>query len=198
LVATSGYTGDSTPSLRRKLIPIGSYIIVTEILPAGIAAEEVSPRNRMIYNSLYYTHYYRLTRTGECSSEGRAAFFPENETRFAKGPAILRRDMVRIFPQLADTKIDYVWEVRSIYVRYDAARRKNGRLALLRGIRGPRRCHGYSAGAQDGGAHCVRLCNAGCEPVRGNSVQRLRRSVSIAADRGFCRSRECGSVFSTS
>ena len=108
LVATSGYTGDSTPSLRRKLIPIGSYIIVTEVLPARIAAE-VSPRNRMIYNSLYYTHYYRLTPDRRMLFGGRAAFFPENENTIRESQAILRRDMVRIFPQLADTKIDYVW-----------------------------------------------------------------------------------------
>ena len=108
LVATSGYTGDSTPSLRRKLIPIGSYIIVTEVLPAGIAPE-VSPRNRMIYNSLYYTHYYRLTPDRRMLFGGRAAFFPENENTIRESQAILRRDMVQIFPQLADTRIEYVW-----------------------------------------------------------------------------------------
>jgi glycine/D-amino acid oxidase-like deaminating enzyme len=108
LVATSGYTGDSTPSLRRKLIPIGSYIIVTEILPSALAAE-VSPRNRMIYNSLYFTHYYRLTPDRRMLFGGRAAFFPENENTIRESRAILRRDMIEIFPQLADTKIEYVW-----------------------------------------------------------------------------------------
>src|SRR5579859_1898101 len=108
LVATSGYTGDSTPSLRRKLIPIGSYIIVTEVLPSALAAE-VSPRNRMIYNSLYYTHYYRLTPDRRMLFGGRAAFFPENENTIRESQAILRRDMIEIFPQLADTKIEYVW-----------------------------------------------------------------------------------------
>jgi glycine/D-amino acid oxidase-like deaminating enzyme len=108
LVATSGYTGDCTPSLRRKLIPIGSYIIVTDVLPAGIAAE-VSPRNRMIYNSLYFTHYYRLTPDRRMLFGGRAAFFPENENTIRESQAILRRDMTKIFPQLTDTKIEYVW-----------------------------------------------------------------------------------------
>src|SRR5258707_5865460 len=108
LVATSGYTGDSTPSLRRKLIPIGSYIIVTEVLPAGIAAE-VSPRNRMICNSLYYTHYYRLTPDRRMLFGGRAAFFPENENTIRESQSILRRDMVQIFPQLPGIAIDYVW-----------------------------------------------------------------------------------------
>src|SRR5262249_17402830 len=33
LVATSGYTSGVTPRLQEKIIPIGSYIIVTEVLP---------------------------------------------------------------------------------------------------------------------------------------------------------------------
>lgn len=108
LIATSGYTGDTTPSLRRKIIPIGSYIIVTEILPGEVAAE-VSPRNRMIYNSLYFTHYYRLTPDRRMLFGGRAAFFPENENTVRESQAILQRDMVAIFPQLREAKVEYVW-----------------------------------------------------------------------------------------
>ena len=33
IVATNGYTGGLTPWLRRRVIPIGSYIIATEALP---------------------------------------------------------------------------------------------------------------------------------------------------------------------
>jgi len=49
-VGTSGYTGAATPALRKKLIPIGSYIITTEVL-SDVVARELSPRNRMIYDS---------------------------------------------------------------------------------------------------------------------------------------------------
>jgi glycine/D-amino acid oxidase-like deaminating enzyme len=108
LVATSGYTSSTTPSLRRRIIPIGSYIIVTEVLPEPLAAE-ISPRNRMIYNSLYFTHYYRLTPDRRMLFGGRAAFFPENENTIRESQEILRRDMVQIFPQLRETKIEYVW-----------------------------------------------------------------------------------------
>jgi glycine/D-amino acid oxidase-like deaminating enzyme len=108
LVATSGYTSSITPALRRKIIPIGSYIIVTEALPELLAAE-VSPRNRMIYNSLYFTHYYRLTPDRRMLFGGRAAFFPENENTIRESHEILRRDMVEIFPQLCEAKIEYVW-----------------------------------------------------------------------------------------
>jgi glycine/D-amino acid oxidase-like deaminating enzyme len=59
-VGTSGYTGAVTPELQRRIIPIGSFIITTEILPAGLA-QELSPRNRMIYDSKNYLYYYRLT-----------------------------------------------------------------------------------------------------------------------------------------
>jgi glycine/D-amino acid oxidase-like deaminating enzyme len=108
LVATSGYTSPVTPALRRRIIPIGSYIIVTEILPEALAAE-VSPRNRMIYNSLYFTHYYRLTPDSRMLFGGRAAFFPENENTIRESREILRRDMTKIFPQLREAKIEYVW-----------------------------------------------------------------------------------------
>ncbi|MBS1842479.1 MAG: FAD-binding oxidoreductase [Acidobacteria bacterium] len=108
LVATSGYTSGTTPSLRRRIIPIGSYIIVTEVLPEALATE-ASPRNRMIYNSLYFTHYYRLTPDHRMLFGGRAAFFPENENTIRESQEILRRDMIEIFPQLRETKIEYVW-----------------------------------------------------------------------------------------
>lgn len=49
-VGTSGYTGRATPALQKKLIPIGSFIITTEILPEKLAGE-LSPRDRMIYDS---------------------------------------------------------------------------------------------------------------------------------------------------
>ncbi len=108
LVATSGYTSGTTPALRRRIIPIASYIIVTEILPEALAAE-ISPRNRMIYNSLYYTHYYRLTPDRRMLFGGRAAFFPENENTVRESQSILQRDMIQIFPQLRETRIEYVW-----------------------------------------------------------------------------------------
>jgi glycine/D-amino acid oxidase-like deaminating enzyme len=73
---TSGYTGAATPALRKKLIPIGSYIITTEVLPEELA-RELSPRNRMIYDSKNYLYYYRLTPDRRMLFGGRAAFFPE-------------------------------------------------------------------------------------------------------------------------
>src|ERR1700688_3283 len=73
-VATSGYTSRVTPTLQKKIIPIGSYIIVTEVLPQKLAAE-LSPRNRMIYDSKNYLYYYRLTPDRRMLFRGRGAVF---------------------------------------------------------------------------------------------------------------------------
>jgi glycine/D-amino acid oxidase-like deaminating enzyme len=108
LVATSGYTGSATPALRRKIIPIGSYIITTEVLPEALA-QELSPRNRMIYDSKNYIYYYRLTPDRRMLFGGRAAFFPETGDSIRKSAGILRQGMIDVYPQLRDTRIDHVW-----------------------------------------------------------------------------------------
>ena len=108
LVATSGYTSRVTPSLQKKIIPIGSYIIVTEVLPEKLAAE-LSPRNRMIFDSKNYLYYYRLTPDRRMLFGGRAAFFPETSSTIRRSAEILRRGMLTVYPQLHNAKIEYVW-----------------------------------------------------------------------------------------
>jgi glycine/D-amino acid oxidase-like deaminating enzyme len=105
---TSGYTGSATPALRKKIIPIGSYIITTEVLPEALA-RQLSPRNRMIYDSKNYLYYYRLTPDRRLLFGGRAAFFPETENSIRKSAGILRQGMIDVYPQLRDVKVDYVW-----------------------------------------------------------------------------------------
>jgi glycine/D-amino acid oxidase-like deaminating enzyme len=107
-VGTSGYTGAATPALQKKIIPIGSYIIATEVLPDALA-RELSPRNRMIYDSKNYIYYYRLTPDNRMLFGGRAAFFPETGDSIRKSAEILRRGMIEVYPQLRDTKVEFVW-----------------------------------------------------------------------------------------
>ena len=107
-VGTSGYTGRATPALQKKIIPIGSFIITTEILPAALA-RELSPRNRQIYDSKNYLYYYRLTPDNRMLFGGRAAFFPETDQTIRKSAEILRRGMIEVYPQLRDAKVEYVW-----------------------------------------------------------------------------------------
>jgi glycine/D-amino acid oxidase-like deaminating enzyme len=108
LLASGAYTTSVTPALRKKVIPIGSYIIATEILPADLA-QQLSPRNRMIYDSKHFLYYYRLTPDHRMLFGGRAAFFPESESTVRESAELLRQGMLGVYPQLRDTKVEFVW-----------------------------------------------------------------------------------------
>ncbi len=108
ILASGAYTTEATPALRKKIIPIGSYIIATEVLPADLA-REISPRNRMIYDSKHFLYYYRLTPDNRMLFGGRAAFFPETENTVRQSAEILRRGMIDVYPQLRDAKTGFVW-----------------------------------------------------------------------------------------
>jgi glycine/D-amino acid oxidase-like deaminating enzyme len=108
LLASGAYTTSATPALRKKVIPIGSYIIATEVLPADLA-RELSPRNRMIYDSKHFLYYYRLTPDNRMLFGGRAAFFPESEDTVRQSAELLRRGMIGVYPQLRETKVEFAW-----------------------------------------------------------------------------------------
>lgn len=106
-VGTSGYTGSVTGWLQRRIIPIGSFIIATEKLPEALA-RELSPKNRMIFDYKHYLNYFRLW-DDRLIFGGRAAFFPETSRTIHTSAEILRNEMVQVYPQLRDVKVEYVW-----------------------------------------------------------------------------------------
>ncbi len=106
-VATSGYTGNVTKKLQKKIIPIGSFIIATEKLSDELA-NELSPHNRMIFDYKHFLNYFRLW-DNRMIFGGRAAFFPENEKTIEQSAEILRHEMVSVYPQLKDVKVEYAW-----------------------------------------------------------------------------------------
>ena len=107
LVGTSGYTGNATKSLQKKVIPIGSFIIATEKLSDDLARELI-PNNRMIFDFKHYLNYFRLW-DNRMVFGGRAAFFPENSGTTQRSAEILQREMIQVYPQLKDVKVEYVW-----------------------------------------------------------------------------------------
>jgi glycine/D-amino acid oxidase-like deaminating enzyme len=105
LVATNGYTDGAVPALRRRVIPIGSYIIATEVLPEDLAAE-LSPKGRMFFDTKNFLFYWRLTPDRRMLFGGRASFIPTSVDRTA---AILHRGLLEVHPQLRSTPIEYAW-----------------------------------------------------------------------------------------
>ena len=107
LVGTSGYTEGVTKKLQQKIIPIGSFIIATEKLPEGLA-EQLIPNGRMIFDYKHYLNYFRLW-DNRLIFGGRAAFFPETPRTLQRSGEILQREMTRVFPQLKEISVEYVW-----------------------------------------------------------------------------------------
>lgn len=107
-VATSGYTGPSTPQLQRRILPIGSYIIATAPLPPELQ-NSLLPRRRMVFDTRHYLNYFRLSADGRMIFGGRAAFFPESERILEQSAQILQREMLQVFPQLKGVEVEYVW-----------------------------------------------------------------------------------------
>ena len=58
IVATNGYTGAATPGLRRRVIPIGSYVIATEPLDPAVM-QRIMPKKRVISDTRKVVYYYR-------------------------------------------------------------------------------------------------------------------------------------------
>jgi glycine/D-amino acid oxidase-like deaminating enzyme len=108
LVATNGYTDGAARALQRRLIPIGSYIITTEPLPAALAAR-LLPRRRMVFDSKNFLHYFRLTADNRLLFGGRAEFSGPTLESATRAEAILHHGMASVFPDLAATPIDYAW-----------------------------------------------------------------------------------------
>ena len=105
LLATNGYSDRLLPALRRRIIPIGSYIIATEPL-AEDRARSAIPNRRMLIDSKNFLYYWRLSADNRMLFGGRASFAP---TTIARARDWLYAAMVRVHPQLAGIGVEYAW-----------------------------------------------------------------------------------------
>ncbi len=106
VIATNGYTGDATPRLKRRLVPVASHIIATEELSADLAASLI-PKGRTLSDTRRVLCYYRMSPDGKrVIFGGRARFTPVEP---ATSAPILHRFMLARFPQLRGVRITHAW-----------------------------------------------------------------------------------------
>jgi glycine/D-amino acid oxidase-like deaminating enzyme len=108
LVATSGYTSRPFRWMQLRIVPIGSFIIVTEPLGKEVC-DELLPNRRMASDSKNLLYYFRITPDHRLLFGGRARFALSDPESDEKSGRILQKAMVSVFPQLAEAKVDYCW-----------------------------------------------------------------------------------------
>jgi glycine/D-amino acid oxidase-like deaminating enzyme len=106
VIATNGYTGEATPTLKRRVIPVASHIIATEELP-GDLAKSLIPRGKTISDTPRVLTYYRMSPDGRRMLFGGRARFTQVRPEVS-APALYRL-MTDRFPQLKGTRVTHAW-----------------------------------------------------------------------------------------
>ena len=105
LIATNGYTDGAAPGVRRRVVPIGSYIIATEPLPEDLA-HELSPTGRAYFDTKNFLSYWHVSADRRLIFGGRVSFLPTSVDRTAR---LLFRRMLEIHPQVAGYRVEFSW-----------------------------------------------------------------------------------------
>ncbi len=107
VMATNAYTGAINQqyfnALSDYIMPVGTYVIATEPLNN---APEIMPMNLAVCDCNFVLDYYRLSQDQRLLFGGKCTYNAKTPKHLAKS---MQHDMLRVFPQLAQTKIDYAW-----------------------------------------------------------------------------------------
>ncbi|MDJ0391050.1 FAD-binding oxidoreductase [Roseomonas sp. E05] len=106
MVGTNAYTGDVTPWMQRRVIPVGAYAVATEPLPGGMASELI-PRARMVSDTQRDLFWFRQSPDGTRIIFGARPYLRET-TPEAAAP-VLHRMLASVFPRLAGVRISHGW-----------------------------------------------------------------------------------------
>jgi len=105
VAATNGYTPAFLSYLRRRIIPVGSCIVVTEPLGDELAASLI-PRRRVVFDTWHLLHYFRLIEENRLLFGGRVAYRTIDDRRAALR---LRQSYRALFPQLGSVEVECHW-----------------------------------------------------------------------------------------
>lgn len=104
ILACNGYLGRLDRRVAARVMPINNYIVATE--PLGPRAAEVLTENVAVADGRFVVNYWRLSEDGRLLFGGGETLgyrFPQDIA------AVVRKPMLRIYPQLRDVRIDHAW-----------------------------------------------------------------------------------------
>ena len=99
------YLGDTAPTLASKIMGVATYIVATE--PLGEArARQLIANNAAVSDMNWVLDYYRRSADHRLLFGGRVNY---SGLKSFDAPTATRARMLRVFPQLADARIEYSW-----------------------------------------------------------------------------------------
>ena len=101
----NAYTNNMHKKITSKVLPAGSYIVATEPLSPELA-KQLLPLDSAVCDLNYALDYFRLSADNRMLFGGLCNYSGADPQDIV---ATLRAKMLRVFPQLAATKIDYSW-----------------------------------------------------------------------------------------
>ncbi len=116
VVAGGGYIGDLFKPVSSSILPIATYVMTTE--PLGDRLTDAINTDSAVYDTRFAFDYYRPLRDTRILWGGHihaSKAKPKNLNH------MLKRDMLKVFPQLEGVKVDYDWHGWMAYARHQMA-----------------------------------------------------------------------------
>lgn len=113
VLACGGYLAGLEKHIDRAILPIATYVMVTE--PLGDRMNEILHTRSAIYDSRFAFDYYRPLPDSRLLWGGRISV--RNRSPQAVR-SLLLGDLLRVFPQLKGVKVDYAWSGLMSYARH--------------------------------------------------------------------------------
>jgi glycine/D-amino acid oxidase-like deaminating enzyme len=114
VLATGGYDRRLAPVLQRALQPVATYIAVTE--PLGDRLRRFLPRPVAVYDTRFAFDYYRPLPDTRLLWGGRISMASRSPAAIRR---LMRKDLGRVFPDLADVRLEYSWGGWMSYARHE-------------------------------------------------------------------------------
>jgi gamma-glutamylputrescine oxidase len=105
VLAGNAWLGATVPALQRRLMSVGTYLIATEPLGESRARSLIT-NNAAVSDTNWILDYFRRSSDHRLLFGGRVNYSGVDVRAIA--PATTRR-MLRVYPQLAGTRIDFAW-----------------------------------------------------------------------------------------
>ena len=105
IIGGNGYLGKTVKPLYGRVMPVTSFVVTTEILGEDVARSLIRD-DEAVADTNFILNYYRRTADHRLLFGGGANY---STLEPADVGAFMKKNMLKVFPQLGDVKISHAW-----------------------------------------------------------------------------------------